>query len=173
MQSVLKKREKIILYVTIGIIFFGVVFNFVIAPVLGKYDAINKEANLNRIKLKKYLMLLAQKDQIQKKYGKFSSNLELATDTKDNLVATMATLENIAKTAGIRIVDIRPQAVPRGDAVIVDLRTEGTVEQYTKFIYDVETSLLLLKVKRLQLTAKPNMTTLEGLFTISQPVISK
>ncbi len=173
MHNVLKKREKIILYITIGIIFFSIAFNFITAPVLGKYDMLNKEISLNKIRLKKYLTLLNQKDEIQNKYGKFSSNLELATDTKDTLVVAMATLENLAKTAGVRIIDIRPQAAVKGDTVVIDLRTEGTIEGYTKFIYDVETSLLLLKVKRLQLTAKPNIAVLEGIFTISQPVILK
>jgi len=161
------------LYITIGTIFFSIAFNFIIAPVLNKYDSFNKEINLNKVKLKKYLTLLSQKDEIQNKYGGFSSNLELATDTKDTLVAAMATLENLAKTAGIRIVDIRPQSAAKRDNVIVELRTEGTIDGYTKFIYDVETSLLLLKVKRLQLTAKPNIAALEGIFTISQPVILK
>lgn len=173
MHSVLKKREKIILYITIGIIFFSLAFNFVIAPVLGKYGVLSKETNLNKTKLKKYLKLLNRKAEIQNKYRRFSSGAELEADTKDILVAAMATLENLAKGAGIRIIDIRPQAAVKGNTVIIDLRTEGPIEGYTKFIYDVETSLLLLKVKRLQLTAKPNVAALEGIFTVSQPVILK
>ena len=173
MHNVLKKREKVILYLTIGIIFFSIAFNFIIAPVLSKYDTFNKEINLNKIRLKKYLTLLSQKDEIQNKYGRFSSNLELATGTKDTFVVAMATLENLAKGASVRIIDIRPQAAAKGGAVIIELRTEGKIEGYTKFIYDLETSLLLLKVKRLQLTAKPNMALLEGVFTVSQPAILK
>jgi len=173
MHSILKKREKIILYMTIGIIFFSITFNFIIAPVLGKYDTLLGEINLSKIKLKKYLTLLAQKNEIQNKYSRFSANPSPATDTKDNLVVVMAALENIAKSAGVRIIDIRPQPQSRGDAVIVELRTEGSMDEYTKFIYDAETSLFLLKINRLQFTAKPNMTALEAMFTITQPVISK
>jgi len=173
MHNVLKKREKVILYLTIGVIFFSIAFNLLIAPVLGKYDAINKEVNLSKTRLKRYLKLLSQKNEIQNKYNKFSSNLTLPTDTKDTLIVAMATLENLAKGASVRIIDIRPQAVPKDDKIIIELRMEGSIEGYSKFIYDVETSLLLLKVKRLQLTAKPNMTALEGVFTIVQSFILK
>jgi hypothetical protein len=85
----------------------------------------------------------------------------------------MANLENLAKGAGIKIVDIRPETSRKSDSIIIELRTEGSIDSYGKFIYDVETSLFLLKVKRLQLTAKPNTASLEGVFTISQPVILK
>ncbi|MCK9614252.1 MAG: hypothetical protein M0R48_01965 [Candidatus Omnitrophica bacterium] len=173
MHNVLKKREKIILYVTIGIIFFSIAFNFLIAPVLDKYDTLNKEVNLNKTKLKKYLKLLGQKTEIQNEYNKFSSSLALPVDTKDTLVVAMTTLENLAKGASVRIVDIRPQASPKDDKIIIELRMEGSIEGYSKFIYDVETSLLLLKVKRFQLAAKSNMIGLEGVFTIIQPVVLK
>lgn len=168
----LKKRERIILYLTIGVIFFGVAFNLVISPVLEKYDLLSKEINTDKIKLKKYLTLLSQKSEIQNKYGGFSGGNISAQDTKDNLVLAMAALENIAKNSGIKIVDIRPQAGVKGNDVSVELRTEGEMEQYTKFIYDAETSLYLLKVKRLQLTAKPNKSGLEGTLTITQPSLS-
>ncbi len=173
MHKMLKKREKIILYVTIIIVFFSITFNFLISPVLEKYEALAKEINVSRNRLKKYMMLLVRKDEIQNRYGRFSSKLNSAADNKDALLITMANLENLAKDAGIKIIDIRPQASRKGDLIIIELRTEGSVDSYGKFIYDVETSLLLLKVKRLQFAAKPNTAALEGAFTISQPIIFK
>lgn len=172
MIKVLTKRERIILYVTIGMLVFAISFNFVIAPVLTKNDGLNKEINLARAKLKKYFWLLSQKDYIQAKFSKFSTTFRISGEKQDTLVSALSELENLAKNANIRIIDVRPQTSRGLDLykeVLIDLRAEGTMEGYLNFIYNLENSLSLLKIKRFQLTAKPNTPTLEGSFSISLP----
>lgn len=172
MLKILTQREKIIFYVTTGVITFAVSFNFLIAPVLTKNDALNKEINITRAKLKKYLWLLDQKDNIESKYSRFSSAFGVDGQQKNMQVGSLSELESLAKEADIRIIDIRPQSGSKGPGlysqVIVDLRAEGTMEGYFKFIYSIENSFLLLKIKGFQLTAKPNTQLLEGVFSISQ-----
>lgn len=173
MQKIITKREKIILYTTIGVIIFSIGFNFLVAPLLTKNDNLNKEININRAKLTKYLRLLSQKDSIQSKYSKLSADFKVSTRQEGALVTTLSELENIAKNANIRIIDIRPQAPKSSDLykeVIIELRTEGTMESYLDFIYTMENSLLLLRIKKIQLNAKSNTPTLEGIFSISQIV---
>lgn len=171
MQKIISKREKIILYATIGVIVFSIGFNFLFAPLLIKNDNLNKEINISRAKLRKYLRLLSQKDSIQSKYSKLSADFKVSTRQEGALVTTLSELENIAKNSNIRIIDIRPQAPKSSDLykeVIIELRTEGAMESYLNFIYTMENSLLLLRIKKIQLSAKPNTSNLEGLFSISQ-----
>lgn len=172
MQKILTKREKLILYVTIGVIIFGIGFNFLLAPVLNKCSALNREINLTRIKLKKYRLLLSQKGNIQKKYNRFASKANLAGTNKDALVNILSELEILAKEANIRIIDIRPQSTSESSSlhkeVSIELRAEGAIDGYLKFIYNIENSLSLLRIKKFQLSAKPNAQTLEGNFSISQ-----
>lgn len=175
MPKILAKREKIILSATIGVIVFSLVFNFLIAPVLSKNDSLNKEINITRTKLKKYMRLLTQKEVIQTKYKKFSSTLRLP-EQEDAAVSALAELENLANNANIRIIDIRPQPAKSLNLykeIIIDLRAEGNMESYLKFIYNIEHSLLSLAIKRLQLNAKPNAQVLEGSFSISQLSLSE
>ena len=157
---------------TIGVIIFAIGFNFFLAPVLLKNDRLNKEINFTRSKLKKYLLILKKKDAIQAQYSKFASSQKLAEEDQDNLVAAFAQLEDLSKSANIRIIDIRPETALRNQAlyneIVIDLRTEGTIEGYLKFIYDLENSISLLRIKRFRLNAKPNSQTLEGIFSISQ-----
>lgn len=171
MQKILAKREKIILSITVGVIIFSIVFNFLIAPALKKAETLNKEINIIRIKLKKYMRLLSQKDYIQQKYNKFTAGLNLSSASKDTTVSVLSVLEALAKDANIRIIDIRPQTIKNLDLykeIIVDLRAEGSIEGYLKFIYNIENSLSLLRIKKFQLTAKPTTQALEGSFSISQ-----
>jgi hypothetical protein len=172
MQKLISKREKTTLYLTIAVIIFAIFFNFLIAPALSKYDNLNREVKVNSAKLKKYRWLLAQKDIIQNKYKSFSVSPKLPGAQEDNLLATLATLEEMAKNAALRIIDVRPERQNfernRRKEITIELKTEGPMESYLRFIYDIENSLLLLRIKEFQLTAKINTQGLEGNFTIAQ-----
>ncbi len=169
MQRILSSREKKILYITVGVIIFSFVFNTLISPFLKKNEDLNKEINITGAKLIKYMWLLAQKETIQGKYKKLSSSLKLP-EQEDTIVSVLSELENLAKNANIHIVDIRPQ-IPRSPdsykELFIDLRAEGDMQGYLKFVYDIEHSLLSLTIKRLQLNIKPNTQVLEGVFTIT------
>lgn len=170
MKKILSGREKIILYTTIGVIIFGVGFNSLVAPILDKNDMLNREIVLSRAKLKKYLILLGQKESLQNKYAQAASQVKQAEG--EVLISGLSEMEDIAKGSGILITDIRPQSGAKKDSLykesVIDVRAEGTIEGYLKFIYDIENSLTLLRIKKFQLTAKPNSQNLEGFFSISQ-----
>jgi hypothetical protein len=171
MQKLLSKREKLIGYLTVGAVVAAILFNFLVVPILSKADSLNREVNYNRAKLTKYLWLLSQKEYLQNKYGKYPSVIKAPSQQQDSAIGALSTLEGLAKGADIRIIDLRPQgsassAAAKGSPV--DLRTEGTMEGYLKFIYDLENSLSLLKIKEFQLSAKPNSKFLEGNFSIYQ-----
>lgn len=172
MIRLLSEREKIILYTAIGVIIFATVFNFLISPILAKNDNLNKEINFNQQKLKKYLWLLNQKEAIQSKYSKFATTTRISGQQQDALVGVLAELENLAKSSNITIIDLMPQQVTPGANLykenLIRLRTEGTMEGYLKFIYNLENSLSLLKIKQFQVSTKPNTSALEGSFSISE-----
>jgi hypothetical protein len=156
------------------VILFAISLNFVIVPLVTKNEDLNKELRLIQTKLKKYQWLLSQKDDIQNKYKQFTATLKLSDANKDPQVSALAELEEIAKEANIRIVDIRPQGNFEGAAykeIIIELRTEGALQDYLKFIYTMENSLSLLRIEKFQLTAKANTQILEGSITVSRPSV--
>ncbi len=167
MQRILTKREKVILFLAAGLIGFSAVFNFLLLPVLRKNDALNKEVRITRSRLAKYLHLLSQKEDIQIKAGELSAGLDLSGQQKDALAVILSELEGLAKNADIRLVDVRPKA-GRGKEVTVDIKTEGDMQGYLKFIYSLENSLTLLTVSKFRISAKANSQYLEGNFSVSQ-----
>lgn len=175
MQKLLTKRERAILFITVAVIIFTFAFNFVIVPVYTKNDLLNKEIRLAGAKLKKYLWLLNQKEAIQAQFSQISSASFASGQQQDTLVSALSELENLAKDANIRIVDIRPQGASESSALekgnLIELRTEGAMEEYLKFIYNLERSPSFLKIKKFRLTAKPQSQTLEGNFTVIKPSI--
>jgi Tfp pilus assembly protein PilO len=171
MQRILSKREKAILSVTLAVVCLSLLYSFIADPILSRNSILNQEIYAARTKLKKYLLLLNQKDNIQKKYERFSSGLSGLGAQEGDIVGVLSEIELLAKNSGINILDIRPQAQKGGRAYkesLVELRTEGAIENYLKFIYDIENSLLLLRIKEFQINSKPNSQLLEATFFISK-----
>jgi len=169
--SVLNRRERLILYITVGLFLFAIGFNFIISPIMAKNDRMNKDIEITKIKLKKYMSLLGQKGAIMSKYDKYSASYKISGGDKDALVGVLSDLETIARGADVKITDIRPDTTPGQGAyreVIIDLRVEGSINGYLKFMYDLESSLSLFKIKRYKLNVKQGSQGLEGDFSISK-----
>lgn len=163
MRKIFTAREKNIFYLTAAVFGFALVFNFLFVPVAARFDRLNQQINLSSAKLEKYSWLLAQKEYLQQ-----------AGSQEQALASPLEALEGLAKGAGITIVDLRPGAgaasVSRSGyrESLIDLRTEGAIEGYISFIYNLENSPSLLRVKSFQLSSRSNTAALEGNFTISQ-----
>jgi hypothetical protein len=177
MLKILNKRERITLGLTVAVIMLSFAFNFLALPVLKQNYILNREIIASRAKLAKYLRLLSQKEAIQDKFQKFSDTYKISLKQEDALVSALTEIQNLAQKAEIKIVDIRPQVGPKSATfykeATFDLKTEGEMEEYLNFVYSLENSLSLLKIKRFVLTARPNTTVLEGSFTISQVTLSE
>lgn len=165
-MRLLSKREKIILILTVGLIVFSILLNFLILPVLKQFDLLNKEIELNRRRLIKYSRLLRQKEAIRSKAASLAIDADSAGRENDALVIMLAELENLAKEANLRIVDVRPK--PDKKTANVDIKTEADIQGYLQFIYGLQHSLSLLEIKKFRLSAKANSQLLEGNFSISQ-----
>jgi len=171
MFKTLNKREKTILLLTSAVIIFGLSFKTIIAPLLTKNEALNKEIKLTQIKLKKYLRLENQKESLQGAYAKISATTNIMIEGEDASTSVLSQIENLAKNSNLNIVDIRPESqknLSSSKESYVELRTEGDMESCLKFIYSIENSLALLEVKKFQLRAKPGSYNLEGNFLIAQ-----
>ena len=176
MSMTLSQREKNIFYLTAAILAFALLFNFLAVPFLDKADRIHRQIRLARVKLIKYTALVSKKAYIQARYAKFFPGAQLAGSQDGTSVSALTELENLTRDSGIRILDLRPRqaaaAASGYNELPIDLRTEGEIEGYFKFIYNLQSSPSLLKVKSFQLSALPNSNALEGNFSIYQISVS-
>jgi hypothetical protein len=170
MPRIFKKREKIIFYLVVALVAASVGFNLIMEPLLAKDKLLSSEINAGRLKLKKYAQLLAQKETIENDFNKFSVPLN-NSGSQVASVSALSEIENLAGAANIRIVDLRPQSAKTIEGykeILIELKAEGKIEDYLKFIYAVENSLFLLKIKRFVLTARVGPGLLEANLSISQ-----
>ncbi|HTY44649.1 MAG TPA: type II secretion system protein GspM [Patescibacteria group bacterium] len=165
------KRQEIILAVAVVTVILAAAFHFLIAPVAEQNDTLDKRIKQSQAKLSRYQWLLGQKDRLESRYRQLNAAENFLSPAKDAVVAAFQELENLAQKSGVRIVDIRPANPAESDASrenAINLKAEADMESYFKFIYDVEHSLSLLKIKSLQLNAKAGTGLLDGDFLISQ-----
>ena len=170
MNKQLSNRERVIVYILISIIFLGVNVIFVFEPVIRRNIMLNNEIQNVNLRAKRYLALLKKEKTIMDKYGELNLSSPESSNQQDRFVSMLSELENIAKSAGIQIVEIRPEPGSKKgkkQESIVNLKAEAAIEQYVKFIYDLEKSRFLLKIKSLQLSVKSNNQALEGVFSIT------
>lgn len=172
MPETLNRREKIILLSVIMLVILAIGFRTLVAPVLARNAVLDTEIKITRLKLKKYLGLLNQKEELKNAYAKLSRVSVTPQEGQATSTGILSDIENLANDSGLYIIDIRPE--PRKNTAskenYVQLRTEGEMESYLKFIYSIENSLRLLQVKKLQLQAKNGSSRLEGNFLISQAI---
>jgi len=170
MQKILTRREKTVLYLTAGVIVFALVFNFLLMPLFARLSRLNKEISLTRMKLVKYSWLLSQKDALLAKYAAVATSGN-ASGQGDPLLSGLSTIEGLAQQSNIRIIDIRPDMQVKSTAqhkeALIELRAEGEAKGFFAFIYNLENSLTLLKIKKFQLSLRPGNQALEARFTIA------
>lgn len=166
----LNRREKNILAASIAVIIIAVGYKAIVEPILADNDSLNQQITLTRLKLRNYLRLLNQKDVLQAEYAKISNLAGMPKEGEDVSTGVLEEIEELAKKSDVRIIDMRPQIQksPASKENSVELRAEGDMESYLKFIYSIENSMVLLQIKRFQLSSKLDSANLEGNFLISQ-----
>ncbi len=170
-MRVFSKRETVVLFVTVGVVFFAVFFNTALAPVLRKNDLLDRKIVLSKRKLANYRLLLSRQEKIRNEYRKFFSGAWGQGKTGDTAVAALYLLENLAKEARVSIIEIRPRGGSEDGFseknTLFFLRTEGALEGYVRFIYELENPLSLIRIRSFQLNARPNSQALEGSFVVA------
>jgi len=176
-MRVVSKREFVILFITVGVVVFSILFNTALVPILQKNEVLDKKIALSKRKLMSYRRLLSQKEKIKNEYSSFFSGAPGQGKQGDSSVAALYLLENLAQEARIRIIEIRPQGGAEegsaGKNTLFFMRTEGELEGYVKFIYELENPLSLILIKSFQLSVKPNTQVLEGSFVVAGEDIKK
>lgn len=168
--KILTKRERVILFLTFGVIIFSLIFNFIFMPLKNRFSSLNQQILSNRIKLEKSLKLLKERERIKARYTEISSLIKKDISEEEILAGTLSELENFANTSGFRITDIRPQS-PKISAThkefLIEIRGEGGIKGFLRFMYELENSTYLLKIKRFQLNPKGEEN-IEGNLLISK-----
>lgn len=176
MLSKFSKREQGLVAVTVAITVVTLSYVFIVEPIIEAYGGIDRKIKTYTVKLQKGRGLLMREETIIEQYKKYADLIRPALSDEEEIAAMLKVIEEIASQNQMQITNIRPQPVREGEfykEFIFELSAEANMRQLGKFIYDIQGSGNILRVKRLILTSSVSTKkVLKASMEISKPAIS-
>ncbi len=155
--SRLSKREKMIVYVAVGIISLTILDRLILNPVLDKVGSLEEEIKEKYNQIKTDLHVLSQKERIAddvQRYNKYSTQ-----NRSPSQIATFLLKEigDLTRATSVYLVNIKPSGTKEEAAYVkyyVDLSCEAKLSDIINFMYEIESSQSLLKIEKYNIKPK-------------------
>ena len=149
---VLSKRERIILIAAIACVGFFVVNRFVVEPVQVKLDELEAQRQQLLGDLSEAELLIGNHRRMQAKWKAILSH-GLRSDTEAES-RVLSALRQWSGAAGLALSSIKPERISsdRGlQEMIFTVAGKGTLDSVARFLWQIETAALPVKIKDMQL----------------------
>jgi len=155
------KRERFLFLFTASVIGATALFILVLQPVMKEWGRLSIGLDSTNAKLYKNLKLLSNKDAIEKEYNKYKEYIQKSGGAEDEAAAILKEIETTASNCQVAITSIKPKGTKQLKnyrKFTVEVVSEAKLDQFLKFIYELEGSKKLLKVERLVLSLKSSQS---------------
>jgi Tfp pilus assembly protein PilO len=153
--SKLSKKEKIGLVVAGIIVLAVLVDRAVIAPMGAKLRRVEQEIAFREKKLNHDLRNIHNKDFIEREYKRYKEFLKKnSASDEENVSNMLAEIEGVARTTGVDLVDVKPQASKQVDfykEYAAEVTIEGRMDQVVAFLHKLNSSSQLLRAVKVHL----------------------
>lgn len=150
-------REKLLFYSGMLVIVGIIAYIVIIEPIWTEWQDLNKTIFTKQAQLLKNLKILSQKEQIARLYDKYAENIKMKGSVEEETAVILREIENIARSSKTYITDIKPHKVKDMEfykEYYIELEADGNITNLAKFIYGLQSSEQILKVRHLRLNAK-------------------
>jgi Tfp pilus assembly protein PilO len=134
----LKPREKLILYITLGLSGFFIVYYFAVKPMQEGSVDINDQLRVDQARLMKARQMVAQQALVESRYQNLA-DLIGGVDSEDAQMPTIVSkIETAARETNIHIANIQPQkssAQKEASFLSVELEIDGQWLDIVQFLY--------------------------------------
>lgn len=154
----IKKREKIILFVALGVIFIFLLEKTVFSGFRKKMKELTKKISIQELAVRKGLNIQKSKDMIAQEYKEYSKFLIKDTNDRDIIAGFLKEIEKITQESGLSVVNLAPEEklvqAKEYKEYKANLRLEGSMEKLLSFLNKVQNSSLLIKLGKLNFISK-------------------
>jgi Tfp pilus assembly protein PilO len=156
-------------------LFSFALYSFVFAPLAEKISFLDKEIDSRELRLKKSQKILSREQVVEGDFKKHEQYLKQNSSDEQEMASLLSEIENVAHQVNVRINDMKPRKVKRVDFYnnfAVEIQSEGSLAEITKFIYTLQNPPHLLKAEKLRLEKQAIATsTLKGFLLVSKILI--
>jgi Tfp pilus assembly protein PilO len=155
--AVLSPREKRIALVTICVVAFAVLFKFMIHPMAVHWSRLNKEVVFQRNQYLKLNRMLEMKEGVEQAYQTYQGAILAKGSEEEEMAGFLREIEALSRPLPIEVTLVKTLPVTNAGfykRYAIQLEVIGDTISICNLLYSLENPSSLLKVKRLQLTAK-------------------
>lgn len=157
------KRERLLFILTICVVLGLGLYIFILEPVYKRWSQFDIQLASANARLFKNLRLLASKETLEKEYDKYKDYIQNAGGGEEEMAPVLKDIEVAALSCGVKITSIKPKATKQlknYKKINIEIVSEAKINQFLKFIYDLEGSKRLFKVERFILSLKGSQSDL-------------
>jgi len=155
--SSLSKREKLILIAVGLLLCISILWGLVVDPFVKKWFDLNNQIRVKEVKLEKYIRLLDKYETVKSEYKKYSSLVKGRQTDEKYMAGILSEIEEIARKSNAYISVLKPNIVKSTSfyqKFIVEVELDTTMEDLTKFFYQLQRSPSILKVDSMEMAAR-------------------
>lgn len=170
------KRERYLAIATVSVVLAFAVYALIIDPITARWRNLNNQVKSKINMLEKDSAMIANQKEIMAEYAKFSKYVKVSQSEEQAVADTLTYIENVSRNDACFIINIKPAGVKNIEShkeVLIDVTAEAGIEQFSKFLYDIENPRdTLINIKRFTISTKSNQSgALKGTFLISKVIL--
>ena len=151
----LSGKERTLVYIAMMLGAVAVIYNMAISPIITHRRALGQEVRAKTTVLKRNVKLLGMYKPLEEKYIKYDDLIEISASEEEELSEALSVIENLSKKDSCYIANIKPLAakkVGNYKEISFDVTVEGNIDNFARFLYDLETSRENLRVRHFTIT---------------------
>lgn len=155
--SRLSKREKLILYGAVFVISLTLLDRTVISPIFSRMKGLTEDIQKKEADVRKDMHILAHKDRILAESAKYTSFLSTSRSGEEEMTSLLKEIEILANESSVYLIDMKPAGLEdmgSSQKYFINLNCEAQIEQFTDFMYNIESSDQLLSIDKYQISPK-------------------
>lgn len=140
----LSKREKYVFIITISVIIMGMAYNFIFEHIFKRWEALNREIIVKRVKFNKEIRLLENRNSIILEYNNYAKAYK-------NSSRVLNYIEKLADSLNIKTSNIKPGQAADKDfyqEYFIELQIEGQFPEIIEFLSSISKLPCFVTIKK-------------------------
>jgi len=175
--SGLPKKKRYIFYIAITIVIAVFFDRVILQTAKNRIKKLNNGILVQEKKLQKYLHILSQEGLVTGEYQKYTEGISQNHSDEEEKLKLLSEIEKIARSASVLLKDIKPGEIKKTGLYkkyTIKIEAESTINYLVDFIYQLEKTSRLLRIKDFQLRPKEEKSAiLKAQMTITEVLIEK
>ncbi len=172
----MSKRERSIAIAAGLFVFAAIFYSLILDPISREWRSLNSEMLSKTASLTRDLKMIADRKSIEANYAKFEKYIKSGKGEEESAAEALSYLENLSRADSCLILNIKPIGAKDAGGykeISIDLSCEGSISEFTKFLYDIEnTKDMILKIRHFVLTSKAGQEgALKGSLVVSKIIV--